>query len=101
MEEMVSAGLLEKSAFATDVESIPSLKVNSMKFGTNAMAPKIVGACVSGVRSNTLFTPPGVPPIVAVEAIQLLASEHGSFGLINSKLYPPCFFISSLYQSSV
>ena len=86
---------------AKDVESIPSLKKNSRRFGDEARTRSISGASISIETLYTELTRPGVPPSNAFEAIQLSSSEQGSFGLISSREKPPSLFISSRYQSSV
>jgi hypothetical protein len=83
---MVSVGEKLKLAFASEEESIPSEKWSSRKFGANANQSVTNGAIVSGEASKTEFWNPGVPPEEEMLAIQLLASEHGSFGFINSKV---------------
>ena len=45
-----------------------------------------LGPTVSIALLNTLFCVPGVPPIVAFEAIHFCALEQGVTGLINSNV---------------
>src|SRR5690554_5038930 len=89
LEAMVNAGVEENVAFTKLKESIPSENLRVKRLGNVVSKPIIVGACVSGVLSKTLFCISGVPPEGSTLARQLSIEEHAKFGLMRSMLQPP------------
>ena len=83
--------------------SIASLKQSSSVIESKRFAETKLGEVISGEREYTEFCAPGVPPAVALLAIQLFCAGQFtlSVGLINSKLHPPSSFTTSLYHACV